>query len=448
MKFKFILIISALILNYSEILGQQKINSLKIGDQLPVFKIPKIINYSKRSALSTEFTNNLLILDFWGLGCKTCIEAMPKMALLEKKIGPKLIILPVATYEKEAQILDFWKNNKYTRNLSTPSVVEDKILSSYFPSRFVPHEVWIYKGKVIAITDLEHVDEYNIRKVINGEKINFPLKYDFYSYNRNVPLFNLDTNQVKDGTLLNYAAISDYRHKINSLWMSGGSGIFRDTIKKTVRAFFLNQPILNSYILEFYHSTDSEKLIKPSSIFQPNQIIWKVSDRNKYVFEKRDGTYTQDWVEKNGICFESIYSDTGQTDLAIHKSIIKDLNRLLSLNVRWEKVKETVMIITKLDSKTDDKLGSKTASGKYSIYDLVNDLNEISTNPYVFNESGDELSDVPMENIPLTNMAAVSKRLLSYGFVISEEVREVHKLIFSEITDGGILQDSTPDKVR
>ena len=120
---------------------------LFVGDTLPNFQIKKIINWKKTSANTAEFKDQLLIIDFWATSCGSCIEAFPHMEELQKKYGNKITIFPV-TYQPEKQIKEFWKNNRYTKNLSLPSVVEDSTFRTYFKNKGIPHEAFIYKGKV------------------------------------------------------------------------------------------------------------------------------------------------------------------------------------------------------------------------------------------------------------------------------------------------------------
>ena len=436
-----VIMIISLLSNFI-VLGQQNIG-LSVGDSLPIFSIPKMIHSKNRVESTSDYKNKLLIIDFWGTGCGTCIESLPKMEALEKKFNGMLRILPV-TDEKEKNILEFWNNNKYTRDLKGASVVEDRIFKEYFKHKYIPHEVWVYKGKIIAITSLEYIDTFNINKVLKGDVINWPIKNDFYSFDRDKPLFELDKKMLNiESDFVSYSAISDFREKNNSpIWFSGGSGIQRDTIKKTIRSFFLNQPILNSYLMYLPKIINSEILVKPRYAgFLPNQVVWEVNDKSKYIFEKKLGLYSQEWLLRNGICFESLYPDTGQNDKEVAQSVISDLDRLLGLKVRWEKRTETVLLITAHANKKN-KILKVTKDGKlYSIYDIYHYLNEQADNPYVFNESGDELTEILLNIKSWKDILNIKKGLQNAGFNLQEQSREVDKLVFTEI-DGGRIIDS------
>lgn len=414
---------------------QPSIRGLSVGDSLPKFIIPKIINGAKSTATTSNYTDKLLIIDFWGTGCESCIEAMPKMNNLQKQFGNKIKIFPV-TNEKSDYVRAFWKNNRYTKGLNLPSVVEDKIFSSYFPHRSIPHEVWIYHGKIIGITHADYVDAQNIKKILNGVTMNWPLKYDFYTFDRSKPLFNFDPKQIDImSTPVQYAAISDYREKVKSEGGSGGFGIVRDSVKKTIRTYFLNQPILNTY-LSYWSRISDIKRITPNLGYEPNQVIWEVRDPSRYRYEKNLG-YHWDWMIKNSICFESMYPDTGQTDAQVYRSIISDLDRLLGLHVRWVKKMEKVLVIKK------GQITSNPAKSEelFRIGLIAYNLNQEESNPYVFDESGASDAKIPLKVSNWKDLDIIRKELRTGGFLLEEELREVEHLIFTEV-NGGKLIDS------
>jgi len=419
--------------------GQDGMVGLSIGDSLPNFIIPKIINFKYRSVNTAEFKNKLLIVDFWSRGCGSCIEALPKMDLLNKKFEGNVEILPV-TYEREKEIKDFLKTNKYTKKLNISSVVEDNLFRKYFKHRYIPHEIWIYKGKIIGITTSEYVDEFNIKRVLNNETIDWVVKNDFYSFNRSKPLFKIDSLQVgANAQPVQYVAISGYRQKSTPpIWLSGGAGIDRDSTQGTVRAFFLNQPILNTYLVYWNKLVKFDTLIKPYYAFQPNQVLWKVRSKSRYIYEKKLGTYSQEWMIKNSICFESVYPNTGQTDNQIYHSIILDLNRLLGVDVKWEKRREKVLVL----QKAGPTIPTKHYKGvKMNIYQIVFNLNEQPTNPYVFNETGAEDTELPINVKSWTDLSTINKELGLAGYILREKYKDVHKLIFMETDGGRFLSD-------
>lgn len=447
MKRYFLLIISIL---FVQQLNAQ--NSLNIGDSLPVFRIQKLINPDQKNISITNFNNNLLIIDFWSIYCSGCVAALPKMQQLQEEFGNKIRILP-ATNEPEKLVKAFWEKNKLTKNLSLPSVVEDALLHKYFKHLGVPHEVWIHKNKVIAITDGEYVNAVNIKKVLDGEEINWPVKYDFDQFDATKnPLFQIDDHQINlKNTPIQYAAISDYNDSINSKdGLSGGSGIIRNKVKKTVRTFFLNTPIYSLYYLNLNKITKYGTLNTPSkSGSGPNEILWEVKDPNKYKY-LAGATYQADWIRKNGICFESCYPDTGQNDVEIARSVLKDLDHLLGLKVGWEKRQEKVYLLRRVNKAiplltkgplNDSESTMNTIENLHKLRyiplsTLVYRMNHEVENPYIFDQSGySEKVDLLLQFNSWTDLTAIKKALQFYGLDLIEENQIVDKLVFKEINN-------------
>jgi len=400
---------------------------LSIGDKLPESLFGKVINSNDVLLNTSEFNDKLLIIDFWATTCSGCVAALPKMDSLQKKYASNIKIVPV-TYESSSLVKAFWKKNKYTRGLSLPTVVEDTVFTKYFKHKIIPHEVWINKGKIIAITSEEYVDENNIDLILKGVQITWPTKNDFYIVDKNKMLFDI-TNNAKY-----YSIIGSYRERVNSMGLSGGSGIVRDSSTKTYRAFFFNQPIFTSYRHIFMKTINPNSLVKPDPYFSSNEVVWEVSDTSKYLFDKKYG-YSQDWLRKFGICYELVGPDKGQKDEEIYNIIFLQLNALLGLNVRWEKRNEYVYVMVKHhSSKAGTNLNKKNGSF-YSISSIIHTLNQQSINPYIFNSLNSDDNDVKifMRVSSWTDIESLRIFLQESGYDLRREKRLVDKLIFSEI---------------
>ncbi|AOM76072.1 TlpA family protein disulfide reductase [Pedobacter steynii] len=433
---------------------QKNVRNLGIGDTVPDFRIAKIFNSIKSSASMSEYRDQLVIFDFGNLHCKGCVEALPHLDSLEKRFKNKIKIFWVTPEYKE-EVEKFWnrKNNPFTRGNNLSTIVEDSTARAYFKHKSWPHEAWVYKGKLVALTTTQYVNADNIQKVLDGQQINWPVKDDFFTFDgMQAPLFQTDENQIN--TLpITYAAISDYKEGVNSTGLSGGSGIVRDTNHKTIRAFFLNQPIYNSYFLNWLKLINPGQLVKPSSYgIAPNEIVWEVADQSRYILNP-NSAYEAEWIRKNGICFESLNPDTGQTDKEVYQSVIGDLDRLLGLHVRWEKRKEQVLVLTRplkkanLKSKSKLKENDENFSTKGGIQQfrgtplssLAYMLNQIADNPYVFDETQyKEPVDMDLRFSSWKDLPAIRKAIAIYGLNLKEEERLVDKLVFTEI-NGGLL---------
>lgn len=411
--------------------------NMLVGDTVSDGLIKNIINYKSKFAKISDYKHNLLILDFWSTVCTSCIASFPKMDSLQSKFGKRIQIFPVTT-ESESVIGHFWKTNQYARKTKLPCIVEDVILNSYFKHTGVPHEVWIYKGKVIAITDDQYVDRNNIQKVLDGSLINWPVKNDFIVYDKNKSLFQIDNNQIDTSDRkIESSCISGFIENLRSS-SSPTSGIIRNKEMKNIRSFIINTPILNAFLMCWNNIILTSSLIIPSQIITPNQIVWEVDNRKKYQYRKMYG-YQQQWLRDQAICFESISPDTGQNDKKVYKKIISDLNSLLGLNVRWEK--RNNLTYTLMQKKSISALDGKKGK-KYWLSNIIYQLNQQDSNPYFFMDDNKIVDRQVIVDInSWTDINSVMKALLPYGYSFEKEIKKVDKFVFSEI-NGGLLIDT------
>ena len=444
------------------------ISELKIGEVVPDFKM-KLFNSTKKEVKVSDYKDQLLILDFGNTGCVGCIKALPGMEKLRKQFAGRLEVFWV-TPEYMEDVAAFWnrKTNKYTAGNTMPVVVEDRIARSYFKHNSWPHEAWIYKGKVIAITGPDFVDANNVQKVLDGEQINWPVKNDFYVFDATKqPLFKVDPNQVDTGSsFIKYVTIGGYKEGVSSSGF-GSSGIVRDAKKNTIRTYALNTPIFNAYMgfwMNVIGFGAANKLTKPGELpipQNPNEAIWKVTDRLKYQFDEKNG-YEQQYAKDYAISYESLRKDEGQTDAEVYQAAINDLNKLLGLNARWEKRKEKVLVLvrtgqtgrlkskTKIQSTYEDKRngidrhlnvnGSLHQFRDYRLSNLVSLLNKQEGVPYIFDETGYKNGvDMDLNFSSWTDLAGIRKALQAYGLDLKAEERLVDKFVFTEINGGKVL---------
>jgi len=401
----------------------RSMKALEVGDIFPNLTISSLMNNRGEPLHVADYNDRLLVIDFWATGCGSCVVALPKLAKLQKQFGSQIKILPV-TAEHKQQVQAFWTTNNNLRSLDLPTVVEDTLLSKYIRHRFVSHVAWIYKGKVVALTGVDYVDSNTVKRVLSGEKINFPLKYDYYNFDFEKPLFSLDSNQIdRAQTSLEYVAISGHRKGISSDGM-GGFGIRKDTLNKSVRVYIANASIYSAYII----LSNSAGLMKHTiQGFSPNQVVWEVANRDQYQWRNKElSGYRQDWEYLNSFCYESLRPDTGQTNGQLYFQAMLDLNQLLGINVRWEKRFEHTFVL-----KYDVSAKQKILKEGLSSINLVNSMNQNEQSPYVFDESGGNII-IPQAIASFKSIDSISRSLKPYGLKLEQQNREVYKLVFSE----------------
>ncbi len=230
----------------SFLFAQDKIAPLKIGDRVPDLFIENIINQPGGTAHLSDFKGKLLILDFWATWCRPCVEAIPRFEQLQREFDDQLQILMVTSLPTSS-IAKFFSDRK----ISLPSVTNDQKLSKLFPHKYVPHEVWIKDGKVIAITGEAEVTAINIKAQLSGKAPVLAEKKSNFDYDNTKPLlFNGNGGQTND--LLYYSVFTGYLDGI------GGGGVYTDSLNRfKLRA-------LNGTVLQLYQGamryTDNREL--------------------------------------------------------------------------------------------------------------------------------------------------------------------------------------------
>ncbi len=63
---------------------------VKIGGHVPDITLQNIININQQNFRLSDFKGKLIILDFWGIYCSSCIAAFPKLDSLQTKYNDKI----------------------------------------------------------------------------------------------------------------------------------------------------------------------------------------------------------------------------------------------------------------------------------------------------------------------------------------------------------------------
>ena len=218
----------------------KEIYELKVGDPIPASLMSKplhVVNSPGGDNTLTlrKFKNKLVILDFWETWCGVCVKSMSRFDTLVINHSDKLKVFLVSI--QEGNVVSPFLTKKGS---GLTAIVNGKFLSTYFPHKSVPHEVWIKDGKVFAITGHEAVTEENINMVLTGEKTSLAeLKADF-EYDSSRPLL-LDGNGGQPEDLQYRSLITGYIDGI------GGGGVHTDNENGSFRIRAINGDVMNLY---------------------------------------------------------------------------------------------------------------------------------------------------------------------------------------------------------
>ncbi|WP_051759834.1 TlpA family protein disulfide reductase [Pedobacter antarcticus] len=171
--------------------NNQNITALNIGDQIPdaLWNTPlQVVNHpqGKRTITLADYKGKLIILDFWATYCSPCIKNFPKLHALQNEFADKIKVLAV-TGEPKEKINKFFTAGAGKGHTYVNSVINDSVLSNYFPNNILPHIVWIApNGKVLNTTQAEEITPTNIRAVLDNNETQMTSKVDI---DRDRPLF-------------------------------------------------------------------------------------------------------------------------------------------------------------------------------------------------------------------------------------------------------------------
>ncbi|MEJ5145360.1 TlpA family protein disulfide reductase [Sphingobacterium sp. MYb388] len=413
------------------------ITELKIGDQVPDILIDNIINDDQRSIRTSDYKDRLLVLDFWERSCGTCIASMPKLDSLQRIFGNQIKLLSV-TWEPEDKIIDFFNKNRFLKEYHPPvhraSAVDDRVLRSYFRYQTNPHVIWIYKGKVIAITGYEHITNANIQEVLDGKTVNWPLKND--SFDPMYSLMRLDglSTEVRDSPYYGYSVLTG----MSTSMQIGLGGLFfkQDTARNSSRLAFFNQDLSSIYQILLYatkpYATEEEMkkdAAKIPYLPHPARSILEVKDVSRFHNVHQEDQVI--WESKNHFCYEM--EKQGLVDKqALAKQALIDLNNKFGLNGRYEKRKVKCLVFVKTDKPLTDTL-PKGQDGMSIPALVMMKLDYTQKYPPAIDETG-LTPDVEFDMMPDDGtIAGLRKEMQRHGLDLIEDEREIEVLVITDV---------------
>ena len=398
---------------------------LSVGDKCPDLFISSIINHSAGSARLSDFKGKLVIIDFWSTWCLPCVAALPKMDSLQQAFGDRIVILPVTSQKKE-MITSFWKNNRYTKALSIPSVVEDTALSACFPHEGVPHEVWIDgDGIVRGITTEQYVNAANIQQLLDGEAVNWPVNSTNYDFRYDAPLLMPADNGPATPEKIYYSAITAYLPS----GLRSMSEFSIDSAHRYVRYYAINQPVIGLY----------KQTLKYTDLYgHHNRFIVETKDSSRFFYDPTK-YYYEEWMARNAYTYETrmpLYT----TEEAALTAMREDLDRYLGLHGRFEKRKMHCLRLVKRKNgllpalSTNAPPQSKRGILLFTHTDeMVLSLNLTEGIPPVINETNIKAGVVlTLNGALLTDLQGLRTALQAYGLDLLPAMRELKVFVLSE----------------
>lgn len=150
---------------------------LKVGDALPNFVLPRVVNRPAGTFAAADAKGKVLVLEFWSTTCSPCIPALQRLADLQQRHPTEVQVVGIST-DSEARLKKFLAKRPLTVPLaSAPDPAQD--LNRLFPHQLIPHTVVVDKNRrVVAITAPEQLTETALLEIAAGRPVRLKPKQD------------------------------------------------------------------------------------------------------------------------------------------------------------------------------------------------------------------------------------------------------------------------------
>jgi thiol-disulfide isomerase/thioredoxin len=405
---------------------QEKIKELTIGDRLPDLVITGAMNYPNGTFKLSDFKGKLIVFDFMATNCISCIQAFPHLQELQRTFNKDLQFIIVAKNNKQ-QWEQLAKKVKVARQLTLPLILDDKLLSSYFPHEYIPHEVWLNGNlEVIAITSSNYITASNIKFVLGGQIPDWPVKKDIGDYHFSTNLLVPMEEQLLSQPLY-YSALAGQRLGTRSM-----SKKVVDSVNKIIRWTVINQParILYRIAVERFGAAGIPN----------NRLIYELKNPGKF-FSDSSGLFKENWKKENTWCYEAVVPiHTSKQEL--NTLMLEDLNRYTKYYGRIEKRQFECYVITCAAGATGASIRSnKPAPEKdylkfdsyETIEDYVRELNMFSNLLPVVNETGNTSTlNIHVPKYTGSNIVEIERILKPFGLAITKTKRTLDAFVITE----------------
>jgi thiol-disulfide isomerase/thioredoxin len=326
---------------------------LAIGDVCPDVRLINYANGEAKSFSLADLKSKLIIIDFWGTGCTSCIKAFPKIDSLQKKFASKVQFILVNKESPDSTRRFFSKRNKI-KIPNVPMVMGDSVLHKLFPHFFVPHHVWLDSNNIVQyITDGHNATAKNIGDFLSGKDIGLSFKKDMTLYED--PLVSKIPDWKEN--VIYYSTLSRY---ISGL--SSGKGI-SSTIGDTIPNFISSSSSSIFQLLQLAYSEGNKYNFESS-----NTVVFHLKDKWKFIHPKNEDQLGE-WYKSNAYYYELLVPPAKAAEL--YKIMQKDLLRYFDIDARVEKRKIKCLLL--ISNGSLDKLKTKGGKPALNFYRMSDD---------------------------------------------------------------------------
>lgn len=149
--------------------------NIELGRPCPQFNLSKISYYNRKEVSLADLAGKHVILDFWTIGCTSCIESFKKIDAIRRKNEDRVEFFVIGQdhlrkgdYNSAIKAFEKYRERW---NLDLPAVY-DSTLFKQFNVTAVPYSVWIDdKGILRALTYSTDINDENVKAFLEGRKI-------------------------------------------------------------------------------------------------------------------------------------------------------------------------------------------------------------------------------------------------------------------------------------
>jgi thiol-disulfide isomerase/thioredoxin len=154
--------------------------TVRQGIDLSRLELQDVQNYNSSRLSLGDLKGKLVVLDFWGTNCFSCIHAFGKLDSFQKEFGDQIQIILV-NKESKAYTQQFFAKRRKLRLPNIPFVMGDTILNKIFPHTQLPYHIWIGRdGVTLGTTDGYRTTRAAIRKYLENGNVQLPTKKPRY----------------------------------------------------------------------------------------------------------------------------------------------------------------------------------------------------------------------------------------------------------------------------
>jgi thiol-disulfide isomerase/thioredoxin len=337
-----------------------ELRSLIKGQKVPNILLSLHTGDSVNSINLYDLNKKLIIFDFWGTYCSSCIANMPHLQKLQEEFGNNIQIIIVTKNSKKEVDNLFARINGHVSSEITyawkhlPFIVEDSILDKLFPHDAVPCHVWLNSTKVVeGIAYDNTTTSENIQAFLMGKKIKLA-KFGMAEID---PLHPLSWINGEDEFINQLKYYSFIYSRLNH--QGGGDGqvaaLIDSTTKKIVGFSCINMSIADLYKLSRFHYKN------PNIGIPDNKILLEVKNKDKFYPPKN--TEYLEWADTSLFTYAIRVPLKKANDLYI--IMRQDLDRYFHYNSKLENRKVKCLILKRITKK--DTTFTKGREAKYEI---------------------------------------------------------------------------------